>query len=184
MKIDEMMVIRQSTSSDLDSVLDIEYQAFGSNKVATLVSDLLHDASAAPSLSLLATIDGKCIGHIMFTAVELIGAEHKITASILAPLAILPDMQGRGVGGALVKEGLRLLKASGVDLVFVLGHPEYYPRFGFNPSGKQGLDAPFPIPEKNANAWMVQELNSGVLGTITGKVQCADSMNKEEYWRE
>lgn len=178
------MIIRESTSDDLNTVLDIERRAFGNDKEAELVSNLLHDPSAVPKLSLLASIDGRCVGHILFTSVTVTGLENTITASILAPLAILPDMQSRGIGGELIKEGLRLIKASGVDLVFVLGHPEYYPRFGFQAAGRLGLDAPYPIPEEHANAWMVQEMTAGIIGTIEGCVQCADSLNQPEHWRE
>jgi putative acetyltransferase len=71
-----------------------------------------------------------------------------------------------------------------VDLVFVLGNPEYYPSFGFKPAGNLGFDEPYPIPEKNADAWMVQALRPGAIGTIGGKIICADKLNKPEYWRE
>ena len=184
MKKEELMIIRESTSDDLNTVLDIERRAFGYDKEAELVSDLLHDPSAIPRLSLLASIDERCVGHILFTAVHVTSVENTVTASILAPLAILPDMQGRGIGGELIKEGLCVLKASGVDLVFVLGHPDYYPRFGFQAAGRLGLDAPYPIPEEHANAWMVQEMKAGVISTIEGSVQCADSLNQPEHWRE
>jgi putative acetyltransferase len=178
------LIIRESTSEDINTVLDIERRAFGYDKEAKLVSDLMLDPSAVPRLSLLASIDGRCVGHILFTAATVTGVENTVTASILAPLAILPDMQGRGIGGKLVKEGLRLLKASRVDLVFVLGHPDYYPRFEFQAAGRLGLDAPYPIPEEHANAWMVQELTIGIIRTIKGNVQCADSLNQPEHWRE
>ena len=184
MKEEELTIIRESTSDDINAVLDIERRAFGKDKEAELVSELLHDPSAVPRLSLLASIDGRCVGHILFTAVTVTGSENTITASILAPLAILPDMQSRGIGGELIKEGLRLLKTSRVDLVFVLGHPDYYPRFGFQAAGRLGLDAPYPIPEEHANAWMVQELTVGVIGTIEGQIQCADSLKRPEHWRE
>ena len=65
--------------------------------------------------------------------------------AILAPLAVVPDAQGQGIGGALIEHGLSLLQRSGVGLVFVLGHPGYYPRHGFEPAGRLGFDAPFPI---------------------------------------
>ena len=95
-----------------------------------------------------------------------------------------PDSPGQGVGGHLIEEGLRRLSASGVDLVFVLGHPDYYPRHGFRPAGALGFKAPYPIPDKNADAWMVQELRPGLIGTVRGTVVCADALDKPEYWRE
>jgi putative acetyltransferase len=178
------MMIREATKDDLNTVLHIERRAFGYDKEAQLVSDLLGAPSAAPKLSLLASMDGSCVGHILFTAVSVRGPESPVTASILAPLAVLPDAQGQGVGGALITEGLRLLKASGVDIVFVLGHPGYYPRHGFQTAGRLGFEAPYPIPEEHADAWMVQALKDGVIGSIAGAVRCADTLDRPEHWRE
>jgi putative acetyltransferase len=175
--------IRESTDYDLSTVLEIESKAFGSDEEAALVSDLLGDPTAKPCLSLLAFIDGKAVGHILFTNARL-EPDSTVSSSILAPLAVVPEAQGRGVGGALTRHGLEMLSNSGVDLVFVLGHIAYYPRFGFKPAGKLGFDAPYPIPEKNADAWMVQSLRDGVIGKYSGTVVCADKMNKPEYWRE
>ena len=137
------MKILEATTNDTNEVLNIIRQAFGNEKEPQLVSDMLSDPSAEPKLSLLASINEQCVGHILFTAVRLIGAQTSLKASILAPLAIRPDFQGQGIGGALVKEGLRLLKGDGVDLVFVLGHIDYYPRFGFQTAGRLGFEAPF-----------------------------------------
>jgi putative acetyltransferase len=76
------------------------------------------------------------------------------------------------------------LSESGVELVFVLGHPDYYPRYGFKPAGVLGYEAPYPIPDEQADAWMVQELRPGVIDSVSGKVICADVMNQPEHWRE
>jgi putative acetyltransferase len=96
----------------------------------------------------------------------------------------VPDAQKQGIGGKLIEHGLRNLSASGVDLVVVLGHPEYYPRYGFEPAANLGFDATYPIPEKNADAWMVLALRADAVGAFRGKVICADKLNKPEYWRE
>jgi putative acetyltransferase len=105
-------------------------------------------------LSLLAISDDKAIGHILFTKARITNSNNSISAVILAPLAVIPDAQSRGVGGQLINKGLKLLSKLGVELVFVLGHPEYYPRHGFKTAGVLGFEAPYPIPEKHANAWM------------------------------
>ena len=81
-------------------------------------------------------------------------------------------------------EGLQQLSGSGVDLVFVLGHPGYYPRFGFSEAGIKGFEAPYPIPEKNAEAWMVRELHAGVIGNYRGRIICAEALADPKYWRE
>ena len=96
----------------------------------------------------------------------------------------MPDYQKKGIGGKLIDRGLQLLTSSGVDLVFVLGHSEYYPRHGFEPAGSLGLEAPYPIPEEHKDAWMVQALRPGLLGSLHGKVVCADALDKPEHWRE
>jgi putative acetyltransferase len=71
-----------------------------------------------------------------------------------------------------------------MDLVFVLGDPEYYRRFGFQPAGRLGLNAPYPIPANHVDAWMVLSLHENVIGAVSGTIACADSLNKLEYWVE
>jgi len=179
--------IRRSTESDYADILNIHTQAFGEKKgpeIADLVSGLLGDKTALPLLSLLAVANAKTIGHILFTKAEVTQTKESVSAQILAPLAILPESQSKGVGGQLIKEGLNQLKKSGVELVFVLGHPDYYPRSGFNPAGVLGYEAPYHIPEEHAGAWMVQELCSGVIGKVQGKVQCSDVLSQPQHWRE
>ena len=178
------MIIREATDSDLADVLRIEKGAFGYEKEANLVRDLLMDPSARPLWSLLAFDHDSPVGHILFTSAHLLGAQNDASISLLAPLAIIPGFQKQGIGGKLIEHGLQKLANTGVDLVFVLGHPGYYPRYGFKPAGVQGFEAPYPIPKEYANAWMVQELRPGVLDRIAGKVRCADMLNRPEHWRE
>ena len=170
--------IREAMKADLNDVLLVERLAFGYDKEAELVRDLLYDSSAKPLYSLLAFNTGKAVGHILFTSARLEGTQNG------ASIAVLPEFQKQGVGGKLIESGLQHLTNAGVDLVFVLGHPGYYPRYGFKPAGGQGFEAPYPIPEEHANAWMVQELRQGVIGSVSGKVKCADMLNKPEHWRE
>ena len=184
---ENILIIRKSTESDLNYVLDVEAQAFGNEegpKIVDLVNGLLFDPTAIPLLSLMAVNDDRAIGHILFTNARISSSKKSISAAILAPLAVIPDAQSQGVGGQLIEEGLRLLSESGVELVFVLGHPDYYPRHGFKPAGALGFEAPYPIPDKNANAWMVQELRTGAIDSVSGKVICADALNQPEHWRE
>ena len=178
------MLIRKALGTDLNDALSVEKQAFGGETEAELVRALLNDPTAQPSLSLLAYKETRAIGHILFTAVHLADDTGKTPAYILAPLAVVPDMQKQGVGGKLVKRGLELLSESKTGLVFVLGHPEYYPRFGFQPAGRLGFEAPYPIPEKHAGAWMVRELCPGIIRSVQGRIVCARAMDKPEYWRE
>jgi len=177
------MFIREALNTDLPSVLSVERAAFGSDEEANLVKDLLCDPSAKPLVSLLAFQADRPVGHILFTTARL-EPEDPLSISILAPLAVVPDSQKQGIGGKLVEYGLGVLSRSAVDLVFVLGYPAYYRRYGFKPAGILGFDAPYPIPAKNADAWMVQTLQPGAVGAFGGKVICADKLNKAEYWRE
>jgi putative acetyltransferase len=176
--------IRRSTDSDLNAILTVEHEAFHRDEVVRLTRDLLADPTAQPRVSLLAFENGDPVGHVLFTAVRVAGSAPDVSASILAPLAVVPESQKRGVGAALIAEGLRILTEDGVDLVFVLGHPSYYPRHGFEPAGRLGLEAPYPIPEIHADAWMVQALRPGILGTLRGKVACAKALDSPEHWRE
>jgi putative acetyltransferase len=178
------LLIREAVETDLNDVLQIERLAFGYEKEADLVRELLHDPSAKPVLFLLAFQKDRAVGHILFTTARLSGIQGTASIVILAPLAIVPDAQKLGIGGKLIEQGLEFLSTSGVDLVFVLGHPEYYPRYGFKPAGHLGFEAPYPISDEHAGAWMIQALRSGVIGTVSGKVICADALNKPEHWRE
>jgi predicted N-acetyltransferase YhbS len=165
----------------------VHLQAFGTEKgpvISKLVDDLLEDETAKPRLSLVAADNGKIVGHILFTKAIITQTESAVSAQILAPLAIAPDVQKTGIGQKLINAGLQRLKASGTELVFVLGHPDYYPRCGFHPAGKQGFEAPYPIPEAHANAWMVQSLNGDALKTVNGMVQCSKVLNEPQHWRE
>lgn len=184
--MNDIVTIRTAGESDLPDILFIHKAAFGDEAVDALVSDLLKDPSARPTLSLIATVDGRPVGHILFSKLRLAGSEpdHPVSLSILAPLAVVPEAQNKGIGGRLIEAGLAQLREAGVDLVLVLGHPDYYPRHGFAPAGVLGLEAPYPILEKNAGAWMVRALRPGVLGTVRGRVLCADALNKPEHWHE
>ena len=177
--------IRPSTPDDFQTILDIQQEAFGSDEVANLVAGLLSDESAEPIVSLLALVDDQPAGYILYTRATIEGLDQQPLMHILAPLAVRPEFQKQGIGGKLIEQGFEHLKAIGTELVFVLGHETYYPKFGFIPdAGRLGFPATYPIPEVNANAWMVYPLREGTLDSVKGKVICADHMNSPEHWRE
>ena len=178
--------IRETNSKDYNNIMVVEERAFGYIKEAKLTADLLNDKTAKPILSLLAFHDKVVIGHILFTRVYI---DKMNTAQpllhILAPLAVIPEYQKQGIGGLLINEGLRRLKEMGSEMVFVLGHMEYYPKFGFIPDAKKlGFTAPYPIPVEYENAWMVQTLNPKGFVIGEGIVICSNELNKPEHWRE
>ena len=181
------MQIRKAIESDRKEILNVHNQAFGKEKgpeIAKLVDDLFNDKTAMPILSLVAVENERIIGHVLYTKATITQTKLAISAQILAPLAILPDEQKKGIGEKLINEGIRQLKELGTELVFVLGHPGYYPRCGFFPAGEQGFEAPYPIPEEHSAAWMVQSLNGDAFETANGKVQCSIILNEPQHWRE
>lgn len=179
--------VRKALDSDNQAIMDVVIAAFGDmegQEITDLITGLLADPGAQPSLSLVVTVDDYVVGHILFTNVQINHSQRVVSSAILAPLSVHPEYQNQGIGGRLIKEGLKQLKAAGVELVFVLGHPGYYPKYGFSDAGLRGFEAPYPIPSENAGAWMVQELQPGFIGHISGQVMCADALNNPKYWRE
>ena len=180
-----MTEIRKSCVADEPMIRTVHELAFGPSEgpeIADLTHALLHDPTAEPVTSLLACAGVNAIGHVLFSGVRIQSSGESPKAHILAPLAVVPERQGRGTGTRLVQRGLELLGESGSELVFVLGHPGYYPRFGFTPAGRHGLSAPYPIPEEHADAWMVLELKPGAVTKTEGTVLCADALSKREHW--
>ncbi len=177
------MNIRQTTQADLEDILFVEGAAFNRDAEADLTRALLSDPSAEPRLSLIAHVNGQPAGHILFTKGTLTN-HPEVTLSFLAPLAVVPKYQRKGIGGALIKKSLELLTEANVDLVVLLGHPAYYPRFGFQPAFKLGFEPTYPIPAEVADAWMVRALRPNIIGRVSGRVICCDSMNKPEIWRQ
>ncbi len=179
--------IREAVDSDKQTISDLVLAAFGDvqgHEIAELVTDLLKDSSAQPSLSLVAVADDQVVGHILFTIARVKDSQREVVSAILAPLSVHPENQGKGIAGQLIREGLEQLKRLGVELVFVLGHPAFYPKYGFSTAGTQGFEAPYPIPPENSDAWMVQEILPGVIGRIRGQILCSDALNDPKYWRE
>lgn len=179
--------IRQAEPRDTDPILQLIREAFGreeGDEVAGLVADLLVDPTAQPLWSLVAVAGNPIVGHVLFTQVELEGSPEPVSCALLAPLVVQADRRNMGIGGRLIKAGLDQLRRAEVGLVFVLGHPGYYPRHGFAPAGEQGYEAPYPIAPANAEAWMVQPLRPGALDHTRGRVRCARSLAQEKYWVE
>jgi putative acetyltransferase len=157
--------IRPEESGDRPAVRAIHDRAFGRAAEGRVVDAL---RAVGPRVSLVAVLDGHAVGHILFTPVVVEAAAGAWTALGLAPMAVLPEHQRRGVGSALVRDALQACRARGEPLVFVLGHPHYYPRFGFRPAGPLGLSCEFDAPD---DAFMVAELSAGVLAGRTGRVR-------------
>jgi putative acetyltransferase len=117
-------------------------------------------------LSLVAERDGGIVGHILFTPVEIDAAAGVLRGYGLAPVAVRTAWQRRGIGSALVAEGVRRLRDAGVPYLIVLGHPEYYPRFGFEPASRHGVRCQWPgVPDE---AFMLLVLDPVVTTQLAG----------------
>ena len=151
------MRIRLEQTKDVPKIYAVNQGAFGSNTEASLVDALRGRASEV--VSLVAEVGGDVVGHIMCSPVQLAGAD-AVRAMALAPMAVAPGHQRAGVGSALVRAGLEECRRLGVDAVFVVGHPSYYPRFGFRRASGVGMACEFDVPD---DAFMVIELVAGAL---------------------
>lgn len=157
------MTVRPEEPRDRPAVRRVNEAAFGRASEADLVDRLR--ARSASYLGLVAEDGGEVAGHITFSPVRLDPPRPDLVAFGLAPMSVLPDRQRGGVGSALVRAGLAACRAAGADVVFVLGHPDYYPRFGFRPAAEWDVADPYGAPP---GAFMALELTPGALGRAGG----------------
>ncbi|NPV74910.1 MAG: N-acetyltransferase [Anaerolineae bacterium] len=158
-----MPTIRPETEADIPAVRTVYQRAFETPAEASLVDALR--ARRAGILSLVAELDGAVTGHIFFSAVEIKWPHGVFEAAGLAPMAVLPEFQNQGIGSALVRRGLEELRRMRLPAVIVLGHPEFYPRFGFAPASRWGIRFPLEVPDA---AFMTLELQPGALQGVSG----------------
>lgn len=164
--VEQPMRIRDERNADRAAVRALVEAAFESGVEAELV-DMLR-TQARPLVSLVAVADdGVVAGHIMFSPVRLPG-QPEVTLMGLGPVAVLPDRQRRGVGTALVRSGLMRCAALGAGAVVVLGHPEYYARFGFLSASSFGIGCEYDAPEE---AFMLVEIEPGYLADKAGTIE-------------
>ncbi|MCO8124559.1 N-acetyltransferase [Stieleria sp. TO1_6] len=183
----DRLQIRAAAEQDRDSILAVHRNAFGQAEgsvIAKLVDEMLDDASGDPTLSLVAETDVQLVGHLLMTSARIEPDPGQVSARILAPLAVVHNRQRQGIGRRLIQAALHQLTQQGVALVFVLGYPDYYRQFGFRPAGALGLQASYPIPPQNADAWMVKELTPGTINHCQGTVRCSNALDHPKYWIE
>jgi putative acetyltransferase len=167
------MIIRNETPQDYLAIAEVNTLAFGQDNEAKLIEKIRCSDRYIPELSLVAEIDNFIAGHILFSYIDLVGEETKKLLG-LAPLAVHPKFQNQGIGTALVKAGLEIAEARKESLVIVLGHPNFYSRFGFQPSVVYKIESPFPVP---ANVFMAKPLKS-YQETYKGKVVYPSAFNE------
>jgi predicted N-acetyltransferase YhbS len=175
------MIIRKETSADYDRVIEITEMAFKTMPFADgdeheLVRRLRKGKYFIPELSLVAESNGLVIGHILFTPVIIKSNAGVFPSLSLAPVSVHPDYQNNGVGSSLIAEGHRIARILGFKSVIVIGHPEYYPRFGYKKASTCGLKVMFDVPEE---AFMALELEENGLYGISGTVIFPDEFGLE-----
>ena len=145
------------------AIRTVNAAAFGGSEEADLVDGLR--AGEYVLISLVAELEGAIVGHTMFSRMWIQTPQERVSAVALAPVAVLPEHQRKGIGSLLIQRGLELLRDRREKIVIVLGHPEYYPRFGFSTGAAKSLESPFP-----REAFMAMELSAGALEGIRGSV--------------
>ena len=166
--------IRESRAEDIDSIMSIYPKAFPEEELRPVVKELLGDGAEA--ISLVGCLGDELAGHVIFTICSIGGSDK--TAALLAPLAVDPVSQKRGVGGALVRYGFEALKKRNVSHVYVLGDPAYYGRFGFAPEAN--IAPPYPIPPEWREAWQSISLNGA--SPPPGKLAVPAPWRKPALW--
>lgn len=170
------ITIREELPQDRESIRLVNEKAFGqpveefwgapSNPPgeADLV-DALRERGLA-RLSLVAELEGQIVGHILFSAIEIVSPDRAVDALALAPMAVLPQYQRMGIGSRLIQNGLQRCREAGHRIAIVLGHPSYYPRFGFSPELASQLQSKYA-----GEAFMALELVPGALKDVAGEVR-------------
>lgn len=165
---EEQMEIRQEAPADYAGVYALNQAAFEQDLEAKLVEALRKSQAFIPELSIVAAMDEKIVGHILFTKIKIRDeAGRQYDSLALAPMAVRPDLQHKGIGRQLIQKGLDRARELGHQSVLVVGHESYYPKFGFVPARKWHIKAPFDVP---ANAFMGIELVEDGLKNIQGIV--------------
>ena len=160
-----MTIIRAEREADRRAVFEVNQEVFETDTEARLV-DALREA-APPTISLVAEADGAIVGHIFFSPVTVDGTKGDVGLMGLAPMAVREKFQRKGIGRQLVERGLEACRQAGARLVFVLGSPDYYPRFGFRLVAPLGLHYTDP---KLDVCFFVKEMQPGALEGVTGTV--------------
>ncbi len=159
-----MLTIRRERPGDETHIHEVNYRAFERKEEAEVV-DVLRN-SCPEGVSLVAEEDGKIVGHILFTPATIEGEGKSIVGTGLGPVAVLPECQRRGIGSALIREGLEKMKSAGEPFVILVGHPSYYPRFGFERASKYGIRCEYEaVPDE---AFMIVVFDEKKIKGING----------------
>ena len=136
-----MLEIREERHDDIEAIRDVNKRAFGQDQEGNIVDALRSNGAAL--LSLVATLNGQVVGHIMYSPITV----GDVTAAALGPMAVHPEHQREGIGSKLIEAGTQKLKDAGYPFIIVLGHANYYPRFGFKRASSFGIKCEWEVPE-------------------------------------
>jgi len=159
----EMVKIRKEQPRDIQIIHEVNTRAFGQTLEADLVDTLRRNCNDL--LSLVAVVDNEVVGHILFSPVTVEGEEMTTEGMGLAPMAVLPEYQRQGIGSELARKGIARLASRDCGFVIVLGHADYYPRFGFEPASRYRVRSEWEVPD---DAFMILVLNQSVMQGISG----------------
>ena len=162
------ITIRIENEKDYINIGEINNLAFKQKNEAFLIEELRKTKDFISELSLVAELEGKIVGHILFYPVKIKDREIDYVTLSLAPMCVHPNYQRKGIGSKLVREGLKRAREKGYGSVIVIGYPEYYPRFGFSKASMFDIKAPFDVPD---NAFMALELVENALEDVKGIVE-------------
>jgi putative acetyltransferase len=154
-----LIEIREERPDDVATVRDLNKRAFGQDQEANIVDALR--ANGAALLSLVATVDDRVVGHIMYSPLSV----GDVNGAALGPMAVLPERQRQGIGSKLVEAGNRKLKDAGRPFIIVVGHADYYPRFGFTPAREHGIKCEWDVPN---DVFMLLILDEAKMQRVSG----------------
>ncbi len=176
------LVIREASSRDLEAIRALHLSAFPEGErelVSRVAVELLSEDTMPRTLSLVAQIGDRPVGHVAFSPVS-VGDRSGSAAYILAPLAVRPEVQGLGVGTRLVEQGMRQLTSSGVTIVLVYGDPGYYGRFGFSADAATAFLPPYEL--EYAFGWQAAIFDDRQTGRIPARISCVAALSDPKLW--